>query len=145
MGRPNPKTDRELAIEIAKLLKQRKGLKEIRAALAIGERRLARILSQGKALKPEPPKPAVKASLPKAVPAPKKPAPKPAPKKAEAPKAAPKKCGKKCQPVHVHALAIESPLLPKFLMALEFACFKIFSLGVEQGKKEKAAAKPPKK
>lgn len=150
MPKPNPKTDRELAVEILKLLRQKKTIKEIRAALSVGERRLRRILSEGKALKPEPPK---AAADPKKAEKPAKPAPKPAPKKAEKPapkaeapvaKPAPKKGECKCK-AHVHAMVIEGSFLSKFLMALEFACGKIFSLGVEIGKKEKASAKPPRK
>ena len=145
MGKPNPRTDRELAVAIAKLLRQRKTRKEICREVAIGEKRYVRIVSQGQALKPEAPKKAEK-------PAAKKPAAKPTAKKAETKKAETKKAamptakkgGCKCT-AHVHALAIEGTLLPRFLTALEFACYRIFSLGVEQGKKEKAAAKPPKK
>lgn len=123
MPKPNPKTDRELAVEILKLLRQKKTIKEIRAALSVGERRLRRILSEGKALKPEPPK---AAADPKKA---EKPA-KPAPKKAENP--APKKCDCKC--AHVHAMVVEGTLLYRFLTAFEFALFKMLrgAKGVEK-------------
>ena len=118
---PNQKSDLQLAIEAKKLLKAGKTTRAIRDALHIGENRVQRII----ALCQEPQK---KAQPPK--------------KPQEEQKPAQGKC--KCEhEALAHAIAL--PLMEKFLLAFEFACYKMFRDGFEAGRTAEQEAKKQKK